>query len=129
MSHHFLHSLGVANYTIPNSVTIATNNTIASTTVVSSLQLRLHAMGDAYTPRARDDDEVSLISMCELAPSPIDEDEYDHAASDDDPLVSKTVLPPLLQQSKSSALHHHSPHAGGLALWRNPPPPPTAAQD
>lgn len=118
----------VANYTITNSVTIATNNTIASTTVVSSLQLRLHAMGDAYTPRARDDDEVSLISMCELAPSPIDEDEYDHAASDDDP-VSKTVPPPLLQQSKSSALHHHSPHAGGLALWRNPPPPPTAAQD
>lgn len=100
---------------------IFTNNTITSTTVgttVSPLQLRLHAMGDDYKPRARDDDEVSLISMRELAPSPID-DEYEYE-------YEKTTPPPPLQQSKSSALHRHSPHTDGLTLWRNLPPPPAS---
>lgn len=72
-------------------------------------------MGDDYKPRARDDDEVSLISMRELAPSPID-DEYEYG-------YEKTTPPPPLQQPKSSALHRHSPHTDGLALWRNLPPP------
>ncbi|CCX33207.1 hypothetical protein FPQ18DRAFT_405788 [Pyronema domesticum] len=46
-----------------------------------------------YTPRPRDDDEISLISMRELAPSPIEEDEF--YASDD----TASGSPPSLQKS------------------------------
>jgi hypothetical protein len=43
-----------------------------------------------YVPRAREDDEVSLISMRELAPSPIEDDDAFYASGPPTPTLSKS---------------------------------------
>jgi hypothetical protein len=77
-------------------------------------------MTDLYIPRQRDDDEVSLISMRELAPSPIEDDAF-YTTSDD-----PSITPPL---SKSSTFNYHHSNSSGLAKWRKPrlSPSPTCA--
>lgn len=74
-------------------------------------------MADLYVPRQRDDDEISLISMRELAPSPIEDDEdeayYAETPTGDDFDPTTTPL------SKSTTLLHPvSPSSHSLAFWR-----------
>ena len=66
---------------------------------------------ELYIPRTRDDDEVSLISMRELAPSPIGEDEFDGF------YIPSGASTPSLQKSQTLP----PPPRHTLAIWRSSP--------
>jgi hypothetical protein len=77
-------------------------------------------MADLYVPRVRDDDEISLISMREVIPSPIeydddeDGDEFSMDSSPSTPTISKSQTLPLNFGSLASS--HGS--GRGLPFWR-----------
>ena len=77
---------------------------------------------ELYIPRQRDDDEISLISMRELAPSPFEDDE-DSAYYADTPTGDDDFDPTTTPMSKSATLQQPSAHTRGLAFWRTPPTP------
>jgi len=63
-----------------------------------------------YVPRQRDDDEISLISMRELAPSPIEDDSFYHA--------SDAQIPPGAASPKESSTFFPSPPSHReLTFW------------
>jgi len=75
-------------------------------------------MADLYVPRVRDDDEISLISMREVIPSPIDYDdedgdEFSIDSSPSTPTISKSQTLPLNFGSLASS--HGS--GRGLPFW------------
>jgi len=79
-------------------------------------------MADLYVPRVRDDDEISLISMREVIPSPIDDDDDDDEDGDG---FSMDSPPPTPTMSKSQTLPLNfgslaSSHGSGrgLPFWR-----------
>ena len=76
-------------------------------------------MAGLYVPRTRDDDEISLISMREVIPSPIDYDGDD----DEFNIIDSSPSTPTMTKSQTLPLNLGSlggSNGGGrgLAFWR-----------